>query len=126
MGAGKSKIGASLHERKVESTGEGFERTRDGEDGSDDRMYGMAFHEYSGKTKEHEDKEAREGWVNADSVFNLKFVDPNAGGKGDRQGKGGKKGGRNDRNRDNGRGQKGQRPQGKLELGDVNAFPTLA
>merc|ERR1711904_544086 len=33
-------------------------------------------------------------------------------------------GGRNDRNRDNGRGQKGQRPQGKLELSDVNAFPT--
>merc|ERR1711975_210668 len=86
----------------------------------------MTFHDYDGKKKEHEEKEAREGWVDADNVFNLKFVDPNAGGKGDRQGKGGKKGGRNDRNRDNGRGQKGQRPQGKLELSDVNAFPTLA
>merc|ERR1712139_73388 len=126
--ANKAPVGKILTARKVdEGPMEGFLFTRDSNDvGHDDAMYGMAFHDYDGKKKEHEEKEAREGWVDADNVFNLKFVDPNAGGKGDRQGKGGKKGGRNDRNRDNGRGQKGQRPQGKLELGDVNAFPTLA
>merc|ERR1712167_456689 len=126
--ANKTPVGKILTARKVdEGPMEGFLLTRDSNDvGHDDAMYGMAFHDYDGKKKEHEEKEAREGWVDADNVFNLKFVDPNAGGKGDRQGKGGKKGGRNDRNRDNGRGQKGQRPQGKLELGDVNAFPTLA
>merc|ERR1712216_998382 len=126
--ANKAPVGKILTARKVdEGPMEGFLLTRDSNDvGHDDAMYGMAFHDYDGKKKEHEEKEAREGWVDADNVFNLKFVDPNAGGKGDRQGKGGKKGGRNDRNRDNGRGQKGQRPQGKLELGDVNAFPTLA
>merc|ERR1711896_10597 len=125
--ASKAPVGKILTERKVENTAEGFLFSRDDKDvGHDDAMYGMAFHDYDGKKKEHEEKEARDGWVDADNVFNLKFVDPTAGGKGDRQGKGGKKGGRNDRNRDNGRGQKGQRPQGKLELGDVNAFPTLA
>merc|ERR1712093_879675 len=126
--ANKAPVGKILTARKVdEGPMEGYLLTRDDEDvGHDDAMYGMAFHDYDGKKKEHEEKEAREGWVDADNVFNLKFVDPNAGGKGDRQGKGGKKGGRNDRNRDNGRGQKGQRPQGKLELSDVNAFPTLA
>merc|ERR1712227_1054912 len=126
--ANKAPVGKILTARKVdEGPMEGYLLTRDSNDvGHDDEMYGMAFHDYDGKKKEHEEKEAREGWVDADNVFNLKFVDPNAGGKGDRQGKGGKKGGRNDRNRDNGRGQKGQRPQGKLELSDVNAFPTLA
>jgi len=125
--ASKAPVGKILTERKVSNTDEGFLYSRESEDvGHDDAMYGMAFHDYDGKKKEHEEKDARDGWVDADNVFNLKFVDPNAGGKGDRQGKGGKKGGRNDRNRgDGGRGQK-QRPQGKIELSDVNAFPSLA
>jgi len=126
----KSKVGPVLEERKVEKLDEGFVRSRDGGDGGDDRMYGMAFHEYSGKNKQIEQKEARDGWVNADSVFNLKFVDPNSGGgkgdRDDRRGKGGKKGGKG---RDESRGGRGgsrqSRPQGKIELDDTSAFPSL-
>jgi len=125
--ANRAPVGKVLQERKVEDKNEGFLKTREAENvGHNDAMYGMAFHDYDGKHKDHEEKEAREGWVDADNVFNLKFVDPNAGGKGDRQGKGGKKGSRNDRDRNGGgRGQKQGRPQGKIELGDVNAFPSL-
>jgi len=131
--ADKSKVGPVLEERKVEKLDEGFVRSRDGGDGHDDRMYGMAFHEYSGKSKQIEHKEARDGWVNADSVFNLKFVDPNSGGgkgdRDDRRGKGGKKGGKGREESRGGRGGGGSRqsrPQGKIELDDTSAFPSLA
>lgn len=130
--AGKNKVGPAFEERKVAGSDEGFVRNRDGGDGHDDRMYGMAFHEYSGKTKKMEDKEAREGWVNADSVFNLKFVDPNSGGgkgdRDDRRGKGGKKGGKGRDDSRSGRGNsRGSRPQqGKIELDDASAFPSLS
>ena len=78
------------------------------------------------QVKNHDEKEEREGWVVADTVLNMKFVDPNAGKGGDGR-KGGKKGGRNDRSNDRGGRGKGQsRPhQGKIELSDTQAFPSL-
>jgi len=130
--AEKNHVGPVLEERKVASSEEGFLHTRDHGDGSEDQMYGMAFHEYSGKSKHQEEKEAREGWVNADSVINLKFVDPNSGGKGDRddrRGKGGKRGGKGRDDARGGRGGNSRAPraqQGKIELDDTSAFPSLA
>merc|ERR1712146_366332 len=73
--ANKAPVGKILTARKVdEGPMEGYLLTRDNDVGHDDAMYGMAFHDYDGKKKEHEEKEAREGWVDADNVFNLKFV----------------------------------------------------
>jgi len=127
--ADQKSVGPKLQVRQVEAKDEGFEYKRGG-DGSEDAQAGLFFHDYDGKDKSHDEKEAREGWVVADSILNMKFVDPNAGaGKGDRGSKGGKKGGaRNDRSNDRGgRGKgQGQRPQqGKIELNDTQAFPSL-
>lgn len=131
--ADKNKVGPVLNERVVENSGEGFLFSRGEADGHEDVMYGMAFHDYDGKEKHHEDKEAREGWVDADSVFNLKFVDPNSGKGDDRRGKGGKKGGKGARDDRSGRGPRQapparpqqQQQQGKIELDDTSAFPSL-
>merc|ERR1712017_3833 len=67
--ANKAPVGKILTARKVdEGPMEGYLLTRDSNDvGHDDAMYGMAFHDYDGKKKEHEEKEAREGWVDADN-----------------------------------------------------------
>jgi plasminogen activator inhibitor 1 RNA-binding protein len=139
----ENQVGKKLVERKVTESEMGgklytvataYNRDSD-KGGSEDNMYGMAFHDYDGKHKDHEEKEAREGWVQADKFLQIKFVDPNAGGKGDRddrrsgKGKGGGKGGKGDRA--GGRGSRNNsRPQqsgGKaLELDDSNAFPSLA
>lgn len=136
--ASKTNVGPKLEERKIDAFEgpAGFKTTRDKDDGGDDALYGMAFHEYSGKNKAQADKEAREGWVqDVNSVLSVKFVDPNqAGGRDDRRGKGGKKGGKG---RDDSRGGRGPgrqaRPQsqsaggqGKFELEDTKAFPSLA
>lgn len=124
--AEKKTVGGKLEIRKVEDKKEGFEYKRGG-DGSEDAMAGIVFNDsYDGKNKNHDDKEAREGWVVADAILNMKFVDPNAGKGGDGR-KGGKKGGRTDRSNDRGGRGKGQsRPQqGKIELSDTQAFPSL-
>jgi len=130
--AAKAPIGGKLEIRKVDDKQEGFEYKRGG-DGGEDAMAGILFNDsYDGKNKNHDDKEEREGWVVADAVLNMKFVDPNAG-KGKDSGKGGKKGGaRNDRSNDRGGrggskgGQTQTRPQqGKIELSDTQAFPSL-
>ena len=126
--AGKKTVGGALNLRKIdESEGPtGVEYKRDG-DGRDDAMAGIVFNDsYDGKVKNHDEKEEREGWVVADAILNMKFVDPNAGKGGDGR-KGGKKGGRNDRSNDRGGRGKGQsRPhQGKIELSDTQAFPSL-
>jgi len=128
--ASNNHVGPVLEERKVTSaeSGGGFRHTRDGDDGAEDALYGMAFHEYSGKAKHRDGKEAREGWVTADSVMNIKFVDPNSGGKGDdRRGKGGKRGGKGRDDSRGGRGNsRGPRQQGSIQLDDTSAFPSLA
>lgn len=135
----KGPVGGKLEERHIEDNGEGFKVDREADNaGADDGMYGMIFHAYDGKNRDKTGKNEREGWVTADDVLNMKFTDPNAalgGGKGDRdrRGKGGgKKGGGgkgNDRASRQNRGG-GARPvqqqQGKIELEDTNAFPSLA
>lgn len=142
--SGKAPVGGKLEERRIDDSGEGFKVERDNEadaGGSDD-MYGMIFHAYDGQHKNKGEKAEREGWVTADDVLNMKFVDPNAGqmqgggGKGGdrdrRGGKGGKKGG--SKGGDRGGARQGgaarqARPvqeQGKIELEDTNAFPSLA
>jgi plasminogen activator inhibitor 1 RNA-binding protein len=126
--AGKKTVGGALNLRKIEESEgpTGVEYKRDG-DGRDDAMAGIVFNDsYDGKVKNHDEKEEREGWVVADAILNMKFVDPNAGKGGDGR-KGGKKGGRNDRSNDRGGRGKGQsRPhQGKIELSDTQAFPSL-
>lgn len=123
--AEQKSVGPKLNVRTVENKDEGFEYKRGG-DGSEDAQAGLFFHDYDGKDKSHEEKEAREGWVVADAVLNMKFVDPNAGAPSGSRGKGGKKGGRNDRNDRGGRGKGQSRPQqGKIELSDTQAFPSL-
>jgi len=126
--AEKKTVGGTLNLRKIDASEgpTGVEYKRDG-DGRDDAMAGIVFNDsYDGKVKNHDEKEEREGWVVADTVLNMKFVDPNAGKGGDGR-KGGKKGGRNDRSNDRGGRGKGQsKPhQGKIELSDTQAFPSL-
>jgi len=139
-----SPIGPILEERKVSqdeaAAGKAYRRG-DADGGKSDEYLGtgMIFSEYNGKTKAHEEKEAREGWVTADTVLQMKFVDPNAGaGKGDRddrrggKGKGSKSGKGSDRNSGGSKGGNNRAPRpaqqsGKaLELDDANAFPSLA
>lgn len=129
-----STIGGKLEERKVDESYEGEELTHDDDqDGAADQMYGMAFHDYDGKKKKRDNKEAREGFALADDILTIKHVDPNAGGgKGERsgKGKGDRKGGKGDRN--DSRGGKGgrgaprqQRQAANFSLEDTSAFPSL-
>lgn len=126
-------VGPVLEERKVTAEDSGFQYSRGGIDSGVDCLFND---NYDGKHADHEKKGAREGTVNADKLFNMKFVDPNAGGKGDdrrSKGKGGsgKSGGKGAQGGGKGARQTSQsRPQqqgGKsLELDDANAFPSLA
>jgi plasminogen activator inhibitor 1 RNA-binding protein len=138
MASKKSGFPAKKQPRKLESTeapaGVRVDRNADGA-GKTDEMYGMIFKAYDGKIDDRDAKEAREGWVNTDEVFNVKFADPNQGG-GDSRGKGDRgdrrKGGKGAKGKDRGgRGggnqqRRPQQQQGKIELEDTNAFPTLA
>lgn len=127
-----SSIGGKLEERKVEESYEGEELAHDDDqDGAADKMYGMAFHDYDGKKKKRDNKEAREGYAVADDILTIKHVDPNAGGgKGERSGKGkGNKGGKGNDSR-GGKGGRGgaprqQRQAANFSLEDTNAFPSL-
>jgi hypothetical protein len=134
----KGRVGPVLEERHVEDKKEGFKYDRGAHGADEDSMYGMIFHEYDGKHHGKDEKHEREGWVTADDVLNLKFADHNSGGgkgdRGDRRSKGKKGGDRGGKGGDRaGRGPRGgggggrpQVQQGKIELEDTNAFPSLA
>lgn len=131
----KNKGLPQLQERKIDTTekpdGVRFDRDAD-HGGAVDEMYGMIFHDYDGKHDKVEEKHARDGWVVADDILNIKFEpvqtggdrkgdrgDRRKGGKGDRKGGKGERGGRGNNNR-------GRNQGSKIELSDTNAFPSLA
>jgi hypothetical protein len=111
--------------RKITDSGEGF-KTTESSTGDDDELYGMIFHAYDGKDKKAGAREAREGWVQADDVLNMKFSEPERaerpakGGKGDDRRKG-KEGGKGK----GGRGKKSSGPGLQADLSSDAAFPAL-
>jgi len=126
-------VGPVLEARQVTAEATGFQFTRGDENA--DAVVGCLFNDsYDGKHHEHESKHAREGTVAADKLFNMKFVDPNAGNKGgdDRRSKGKGGSGKGGKGAQGGRGAKSTRapaqqgPGKSLELDDANAFPSLA